>query len=110
MKFKPSDTNYRNSKVKSCSFSLLRFHPDAPAVAFNNALAHRQTYASTGILAASVQALENDENAIGILRIDANAVIADTEHPFALFPAGSDMNQRDILATKFDAVGEQILE
>ena len=49
--------------------------PDAPAMPFDDLFAHGQPDAGAGELLAAVQALKNDENALGVLRVDPDAVV-----------------------------------
>ena len=61
--------------MKGRSLPDLRFHPDASSVAFHNLFADRQSDAGTGILLPAVKPLKDDEDALGVLRGNANAVV-----------------------------------
>src|SRR5215475_11531881 len=65
------------------TFPGLRRHPDTAAVAFDDFLAQRQPDASPGIFLARMQTLEDPENALEILRLDADAIVAHRELPLA---------------------------
>jgi hypothetical protein len=63
--------------VKSGTFSFFRLHPDSPAVPFDDFPADSQPYAVTRILPLRMKTLENLENPLVVLRVDAVAVVAD---------------------------------
>jgi hypothetical protein len=72
--------------------------PDASAVTFDDLLAHRQPDASAGVLRLGVQPLEDDEDAVQVLGLDANAIVAHREHPLVLCGVGGDVDTRPGLA------------
>ncbi len=51
-----------------------------------------------GYCSRRVQALEDQEDAVGELRIDADAVVADREQPAVRLPLGGDVDFRPPLA------------
>jgi len=51
-------------------------------VSFNDFFAQRETDSRTGIFLLGMQTLKNNEDPLGVLRVDANAVIAKREQPF----------------------------
>src|SRR5262249_28629011 len=59
--------------------------PDAAAVAVDDFLADREADAGARVLALVVQALEHHEDALEVLRLDADAVVPDRY--FEFFPA-----------------------
>ena len=59
----------------------LGLDPDAPAVALDDLLADRQADAGARVLVAAVQPLEDDEDPLDVLRLDADAVVAHREEP-----------------------------
>src|SRR5205823_7417210 len=65
------------------ALSRLGLHPDAAAVALHDLLADRQPNARAGILVATMQPLEGDEDALGTRRVDAYAVVAHVDQPLA---------------------------
>ena len=70
-----------DGEVEGRALAGLRLDPDPAAVALDDFLADRQADAGAGILVAGVQALEDQEDAFGVLRVDADAVVADGEEP-----------------------------
>src|SRR4029077_16278424 len=71
-------------EAKRRAFACFRLHPDAPAVALDDLLADRQAHAGAAILFASVQPLEDNEDAVVVLRVNPDAVVAHREDPLAI--------------------------
>ena len=59
----------------------LRLHPDAASVPFHDFLGDGQSDSTSRILGASVQALEDFEDPVGVLRVDPNAIVFYRENP-----------------------------
>ena len=78
--------------MKGRTFPQFRLHPDASSVPFHNLFAYRETDARAGIVSPSVKALEYNENALGILRGNANPVVADREDPSIPIRPSRDVN------------------
>src|SRR5208283_1042016 len=100
----------RDGKEKSRALARLRFDPNAPAVAFDDLFADGQPNAGAGILLAGVQALENLENPLGILRLDADAVVAHGKEPAAGLLLDTDVDFRRALAAELESVADQVLK
>ena len=90
--------------------SRFGFYPDSSAVSLNNFLAQRQANARSGIFLAGVQPLENHKYTLGILRLDANAVVFYDELPSMACMAGTDVDLRWKVAAELDGVAYEILE
>ncbi len=67
--------------MESGPLSEFRLHPDAAPVPLHDLFANGKPDAGAGIFAAGVQALEDEKNALEILRLNANAVVAYAEVP-----------------------------
>ena len=76
----------------------LGFKPDFAAVAFHNPLADGQTDAGAGIFLLGMQALKENEHPLGILRLDADAVVFDGKQPFAASLTRGDVDARQVCA------------
>ncbi len=63
-----------------------------------------------GIFLPVVQALEDDEDALEILRVDPDAVVADREDPLHVFLLDADMDFRPFFAVELDRIADQVLE
>src|ERR1039458_8983579 len=85
-------------------------HPDLASVALHNFLADGEPDASAGKLFGTVQALEEGENALGVLRLDANAVIAHREDPVVAFQDRGNVYPGRVRPPEFDAIADQVLE
>ena len=80
-------------------------------MAFDNLLTDRQANASPGIISARVESLEQREDPLLILRLDADAIVAHTERPHATLAHCRDVHvRRFIWAVELDAVGDQVLK
>src|SRR5436309_3956399 len=71
----PRSVGLGNGEEKRGAVSGLRFDPDSPAVAFHDPLAQGQADASPRVFGRDVQPLKNDEDAIEIFWLDADAVV-----------------------------------
>src|SRR5947209_2114816 len=101
----------REGEVKAAPPARFRFGPDAPAVALDHLFADGQPDARTRVLLAVVQALEDQENALGVLRLDADAVVAHPKEPVTVLAAGADVDPgRLAVLAELDGVAEQVLE
>ena len=79
-----SSTNHslgRDGEAEARSPARLRFGPDAAAVSLDDLLAGRQADAGAGVRVPIVQSLEDDEDSLRVLGVDADAVVADGEDP-----------------------------
>ena len=89
----------RQGEAKSGALPELRLDRDVAAVPLDDLLADRQPDAGAGELFALVQPLEHAEDPFEILRVDAEAVVLDREHPFlAAVPGGGDVDLGDCRA------------
>ena len=93
----------RNREEERRPLAKLRFEPDAAAVALDHFLAQRQADAGARILLVRVQALEDDEDALGELRVDADAVVAHGKAPAELHLLGVDAHVWDAAAAELAA-------
>src|ERR1022692_1043506 len=100
----------RNTEEKCRSMSGCGLHPDLASVALHNFLADGEPDASAGKLFGTVQALEEDENALGVLRLDANAVITHRKDPAVSFPDCGNVHPGRVRAPEFDAIADQVLK
>src|SRR5579883_763990 len=87
-----------------------RFDPDTSPVPLDDLLAQRQADARPWICFAGVQPLENDEDALGVARIDADAVVGDGEQILRTAALGAHAHDRWRFAAELHRVANQILE
>jgi hypothetical protein len=100
----------RNREPEGGALADRRLYPDGSAQAFDHFSAERQADATAGVLVAT-EAAENNENFFRKLRVDADPIVLDREHPFpGGVPRGGDVNLRRLVATVFDGVTDEILE
>src|SRR5581483_4786870 len=91
-------------EVEDTALAGPRLDPDAAAVTFDHLPADGQADARARVFRAGVQALEDEEDPLGVLRRDADAVVADGEHPFPP-PAGRpDVHVRRPVRAELDGV------
>src|SRR5438132_848988 len=88
----------------------LRADPDAPAVALGDLLTDRKPDAGPGVLAHRMQALEQHEDALEVLRLDADAVVGDADVPLAGLLHRADMDVRPRRAAELERIADQVLE
>jgi hypothetical protein len=80
-------------------------------VAFYNFLTNGQANASSWIIGAAVQSLEQREDTLQVLRLDADAIVVHGEGPRALLPCGRDMHVRGLMRPlELNAMSDQVLE
>src|SRR5687768_5634100 len=83
---------------------------DAPPVALDDLLADREADAGAVIVAAAVQPLEQDEDALEVFSRDADAVVADPETAHLAVGFGRDVDAHRVLAPELQRIAEQVLE
>ena len=77
---------------------------------FDNFFAYRQTDAGAIVFALAMQALEQDENPLGELWRDADAVVLDSELAPAILSLPTQVNLRRWLFAIFHRVADEILK
>src|SRR6185437_12306579 len=97
-------------EVEARALPLLGFDPDTAAVPFDDLLAQRQADPRAWIRFARVQALEDDKDALGILSVEADAVVRNGEQILRTVPLRADTHQRRRVATELDRVADQVLK
>ena len=73
-----------------------RVHPDPSAVVLDDPLADGHADAGARILLPGVEALENNEDTLRVLRVDADAVVPHGEQPLAVPLLGPDVDLRGL--------------
>lgn len=87
-----------------------RLNPNSTLVPFHNLATYGQTHAGALILVAPVQALEWGEDLLGILRLQANAVVANAHRPPGVAAYGRQGDRRRLARLGvFQAVPYQVL-
>src|SRR5207249_12086519 len=84
--------------------------PDPTAQALDDALADDQAAAGPGVGVAQLQALEEVEDPIEVLAIDADAVVRDGKHPVGSGPSRSDLDPGPASGAELERVADEILE
>src|SRR5579884_527116 len=102
----------RQGEIKRATLARLGLGPDAAAVALDDLAADGQADAGAGVLLLRVQPLEDDEDALQVLRVDADAVVTNPEQPLAAprRAAGADVDHRPGGAAELQRVADQVLE
>src|SRR5581483_11779182 len=87
------------------------FDPDAAAVHLDDLLDDGEAHAGAAAeLVAIVQALEQAEHPLAVLRVDADAVVADVERRRRAAAVAADLDDRPRLVVVLDGVGDQVAE
>src|SRR5580693_1707219 len=84
--------------------------PDPTAEVLDDLPAHGQADPGTRIRGLVVQALEDQENAVSILRLDPDSVVSDGKQPERPVAVGRDDDTRRLLALELQRVAKQVLE
>src|ERR671926_1153195 len=88
----------------------LRLDPDAPAMALDDLLADGKADAGARVLTHGMQPLKQHEDALEVLRLDADAVVGDADAPLGVFLGRRDMDARRGLTAKLERIADEILE
>src|SRR5688572_8442410 len=94
---------------------------DGAAVALDDPAAEREPDTGASVHIVPVQALEWLEDALGVLRVEADAVVGDDDlpagagrrrqgRPLVMTRGGADPNERRRRAAEFQGVDDQVLE
>src|SRR3984957_4669742 len=84
--------------------------PDPAAEVLDDLPAHGQADPRSRVRGPLVQALKDQENAVSILRLDADSVVGDGKRPERAVGLGRDDNARRLLAPELECVADQVLE
>ena len=96
--------------MERSALSGFRLDPDAAPMPLYNFFANGKPDAGAGVFAAGVQALKDKEDALEVLRLNADAVIAHAEMPGIRKVFNFYVDLWWILAAELDGVADQILE
>jgi len=96
--------------VEGGTVSRLRFKPNAAAVTLDDALTHGEADAGALIFVTGVEPLEDDEDPLGVFRVDANAVVANREEPISVLFLDSHVYLGPPLAGELNRVTNKVLE
>ena|SRR5687768_2586717 len=77
---------------------------------FDDAAAHGEPDARAGIVFPGMQPLKDFKNAVGVLRIDSDAIVLYRESPQVFLALRADLDARRRLAVELDAVADQVLK
>src|SRR5689334_22157799 len=77
---------------------LTCLQPDPAAVELHDLAAQRQPDSGAPVLIAQVQPLEDHEDPLGVLRLDADPVVADPEQPLVAGTFAPDLDLGPVLA------------
>src|SRR5262245_234281 len=76
----------------------------------DNLLADREAHSGAGILLPGVKTLKQNEDALEVFRVDANAIIPYVKNPVTIFPVGANMNFGPSLAAELNGVTDKVLK
>ena len=95
-----SGSGSQEREEKRRAFAELRFHPHRAAGLLDDPAADGQPDPGAGIFVARVEALEDGEDAMEILRLDADAVVANGKDPDISF-AAAETPMRGVAALRY---------
>src|SRR5215471_11905505 len=84
--------------------------PDPATVIFDDLLYHGQAYSRAGISDLVVQALEDHEDPVGVLRLDPDPIVAEGEQPVVAVAAGRHRHPGRLIRAELQRVVDQVLE
>ena len=90
--------------------SRLRLHRDAASVAFHDPLADGKANARALVGGAGVKTLKDDEDAVEVLGLDADAVVLHRDRPAAFVLLRIDAHDQRLRAAELQRVADQVLE
>src|SRR5580658_10620889 len=94
----------REEERRALAGDPLALDPYLPPVALDDFLHHGQADPGSRVLFAAVEALEDHEDPLVILRQDPDPVVPDRKEPVASLPLGLDPDVRGLLAVELDRV------
>src|ERR1700728_282476 len=100
----------RHGEFEGGTGTGLRLDPDPAARPLDNLLADGEADAVARVFGASVQALKDYENIVGMLGSDSDPVVAYAELPVLACFFHLYRNQRRIVAAELESVSNEILE
>ena len=100
----------RQGEMKRAALAGAARHPDPSAVLVDDALADGQPDAGARVVLLAVQALERLEDALGMLEVHADAVVAHREAPAAVVALGEDAHARSFLTGELHRVPDEVLK
>src|ERR1035441_10298597 len=106
----PFTRGFRDCKEESGALARLGLNPDRPSMALDNPFADSQPHAGDGIVFAGMQALEDVEYLLIILRLDADAIVPHREHPAPLPSLSADVDSWRRLAVELERITDEVLE
>src|SRR5690348_1215814 len=101
---------HRDREEERASLPGPSVDPDASTVPVDDLLADRKSDPGAGIFVAVVQALEHEEDALAVLRIEPDAVVGDREEPRAVVFAGAHVHARTLGAVELERIRDEVLE
>ena len=87
-------------EIKSGPCPRGRFHPDVTAVPLHDLFTDGQADTGAGIFISAVEPLKDNEDALLVLRRDADAVILHRQEPVVFPDLGRDVNPGRLLAAE----------
>src|SRR5438876_560153 len=97
-------------EIESRTLSWRRLDPDPAAMPLHNPPTHGQSDARARILTSGVKALKNHEDALEVVRRDADAVIPDGEDAFRRARLRAHMDLRSLATAELDGVADEVLQ
>src|SRR5580704_9537995 len=101
----------RQREAESCPVLVSSVQPDLAAIVLDDLAAHSKSDAGARVGSPVVQPLEDHEDTIRVLGLDADSVVGDREQPEAVvLPVHRDPDDRRAVPTELDRVADQVLE
>src|SRR5258708_7379266 len=96
--------------MEGAAFAEFRLDPDAPAVTLDHLLADGEPDARSRVFDLVVQPLEHHEDALEVLRLDADAIVLHHEFPVIGFRHTKNIDSGNGCRAELERVADQILQ
>src|SRR3954451_3777862 len=100
----------RDGEAEHRAAARRRFAPDSAAYPLHHPLADGEADTGSAVLLAGMEPLEHAEDALGLVGIDANAVVRHGEAPGFALPFGRHVHLGPPVIGELERVREQVLE
>src|ERR1700722_12417071 len=94
----------RQGEAEPCAAGVVGVEPDLPAEVLDDLAGHGQADAGARVGGPLVQPLEDHEDALSVLRLDADAVVGKSEQPGPIVTADRDHDPRRLSAAELQRV------
>ena len=96
--------------MKGAAYAGLRLDPDGSAMVLDDSATNGKSNSSSGIVVCIVEPLKHFEDAIGVSRIDADAIVADRDQPRAVRSFGANAHAWRLSGAILDRIAHEVAQ